>query len=340
MLMCLTTDEILAAFTGETPVDKLYYGDTLIYSGAVSPPAFDYLAPSDLTAITFSATRIDLAWTVNSTNRDGHAIERTSVEGGGSGWVEIDRVLGATNTYQNTGLSGANHFWYRVRAYKGDLYSDYSNIALNAVPLIVYSANSVAWYDSTDLTTITKDGGNLVSRWNDKLLSGRDLIQATATYQPLWVLNDGTDCMQALFPLSQPVYVYAVLNFVNNDADTYMRAWSGGTLRMSLEVYGKPKTMRINAGTYLANNNDLQFNTFSIIRAFYNGISSKYQVNNNTATTGNVGANIPNGFTLAAETNFSGKGNFKFKEIILRNVADTSGDETAIYNYLKTKYGL
>ena len=31
--------------------------------------------------------------------------------------------------------------------------------------------------------------------------------------------------------------------------------------------------------------------------------------------------------------------NFQVKEIILRNVADTSGDETAIYNYLATKYG-
>ena len=36
------------------------------------------------------------------------------------------------------------------------------------------------WLDADDATTITKDGGNLVSQWNDKSGNARHVTQATA----------------------------------------------------------------------------------------------------------------------------------------------------------------
>lgn len=43
------------------------------------------------------------------------------------------------------------------------------------------------WYDANDLSTITKDGSNKVSQWNDKSGNGRNVGQGTAGNQPLYV---------------------------------------------------------------------------------------------------------------------------------------------------------
>jgi len=45
------------------------------------------------------------------------------------------------------------------------------------------------WFDASDSSTITKDGGNLVSVWGDKAVNGDNLSQATGSDQPLWVDN-------------------------------------------------------------------------------------------------------------------------------------------------------
>ena len=49
------------------------------------------------------------------------------------------------------------------------------------------------------------------------------------------------------------------------------------------------------------------------------------------------------GFAVGSEGNDTGTYCYFYgtiKEIIGRKVSDTSGNEAAIYNYLKTKYGL
>lgn len=43
-----------------------------------------------------------------------------------------------------------------------------------------------AWYDFTDLATITKDGSNLISQINDKSGNSRHAIQVTPASQPLY----------------------------------------------------------------------------------------------------------------------------------------------------------
>lgn len=79
-----------------------------------------------LTATTYSATRINLAWTNGSTNEDGISIERST---DGINFAEIITVGAGTVVYANTGLTEATQYWYRVRAFRGTQYSDYSNIA-------------------------------------------------------------------------------------------------------------------------------------------------------------------------------------------------------------------
>jgi len=46
------------------------------------------------------------------------------------------------------------------------------------------------WLDASDLSTITKDGSNYVSQWNDKSGNGNNANQANATYRPIYEAAD------------------------------------------------------------------------------------------------------------------------------------------------------
>lgn len=86
-----------------------------------APTGFDELAPSDLVLTVISDTSIKLDFTVNSTNRDGHSIERST---DGVTYSEIDTVLADTATYTDTTGTDGTRYYYRVKAYAGAVYSD------------------------------------------------------------------------------------------------------------------------------------------------------------------------------------------------------------------------
>jgi len=115
----------------------------------------------------------------------------------------------------------------------------------------------------------------------------------------------------------------------------------GNNLNYFIKQEGSSPNLKIYAGSaYSSGNNNLAANTFGIIRLFFDGDNSKFQINNTTAVTGNWGTADSTGLNLGARTpSGQNKSNVCFKELILRNVSDNSTDETAIYNYLATKYG-
>ena len=92
---------------------------------ASNPPNGD---PSGLTATAVSSSQINLAWTSGSTNQDGFAIERCTGTGC-TNFAEIARTAASATSYANTGLASNTTYNYRVRAFNGDGYSNYSNTA-------------------------------------------------------------------------------------------------------------------------------------------------------------------------------------------------------------------
>jgi hypothetical protein len=87
------------------------------------PPA----APSGLTATAISRSRIDLAWTDNSGNETGFAIERSRDV---SSWSQIATTGPNAVGYSNaTGLQPNKLYYYRVRAFNASGNSAYSNTA-------------------------------------------------------------------------------------------------------------------------------------------------------------------------------------------------------------------
>ncbi|MDR2968780.1 MAG: fibronectin type III domain-containing protein [Tannerellaceae bacterium] len=82
-------------------------------------------APAGLRATPTTSTEISLAWTAVS-GADGYSIERST--NGTSGWTEIANNIVA-DSYRDRSLTVVGTYYYRIRAFRGNAYSEYSNIA-------------------------------------------------------------------------------------------------------------------------------------------------------------------------------------------------------------------
>lgn len=128
-------------------VDHLYIRvDNL----APAPPS----APTNLTAVVFSASQINLSWTDNASNETGYQVERSP---NGSTWTSIATTTANTTTFSNTGLTSATAYAYRVRAFHLGGSSNYSNV-VNATTL----ATPQIHVGNIDATTTRGSAG----KWN------------------------------------------------------------------------------------------------------------------------------------------------------------------------------
>jgi hypothetical protein len=85
-------------------------------------------APSGLSAVTISASQINLSWTDNASNEDGFRIERCTNQNCTS-FAQVASVGPNVSSFANTGLGKNTTYRYRVRAYNVTGNSGYSNIA-------------------------------------------------------------------------------------------------------------------------------------------------------------------------------------------------------------------
>lgn len=217
---------------------------------------------------------------------------------------------------------------------------------LNQPPAILNDGNTVAWYDVNRLDTITKDVNNFVSRWSDKLGSGHDLIQATSASKPaltsMGILFDGINDFMITTPFAyiQPESVYMIFRQVTwIQAATILSGYTSAQTNV-YQNYISPG-IRATAGNPSDQNLSLPLNTWGILRVVFNGVSSKIQIGENPALTGDFGVGNMGGFQLASlyggGSNWS---NIEVSQIILRKIVDTPNNDTLIYNYLKKKMNL
>lgn len=92
-----------------------------------SPPS----APSSLTAAAVTSTQIDLAWTDNAGNEEGHLVERSL---DGVVFIEMADLPANSTGYADLGLTPATPYHYRVRAYNFATDSAFSNTASATTP--------------------------------------------------------------------------------------------------------------------------------------------------------------------------------------------------------------
>ncbi|RMF96218.1 MAG: hypothetical protein D6734_04055 [Candidatus Schekmanbacteria bacterium] len=97
-----------------------------VYSEEVSVPTLSVNAPTNLNVTTATTAGVDISWTDNSGNETGFAIEMKSTSNGT--FTEIAIVPANTTSISdfNTGLTSGKTYVFRVRAFSGGAYSDYT----------------------------------------------------------------------------------------------------------------------------------------------------------------------------------------------------------------------
>lgn len=118
------------------------------------PPA----APSNLTATAASSSQINLAWTDNSTNETGFAIDRATSSTFSSGLATSTVGAGVTS-FQATGLAASTTYYFRVRATNSAGSSANSNTASAAT-----QAGSTATTIQAEAGTV--GGGTVIESTN------------------------------------------------------------------------------------------------------------------------------------------------------------------------------
>ncbi len=213
-------------------------------------------------------------------------------------------------------------------------------------PSILSDSDTKAWYVA-ERQYMTFSSGNIVERWDDKSGNNHYLWQPTPGEQYLPTFSgdtvnfhDNSQFEDLNFTQSQPLTVYLVAK---------MRSYGGGyheiiefnRLDVVLTSDADPLPWKIRSypmsGLTASSTNRLPKNEFVVLTATFNGTSSSIRINDNTADTGGD-LSID---TVARRMIVSHAGmDMAVKEIVVRGVDDTNGDENTIIEWFMQKYDI
>lgn len=201
--------------------------------------------------------------------------------------------------------------------------------------------NAVGWYiaDVANYTLVNDS----ISVWEDESDSNHDLTDFTSpgtkpTYGGDSVYFDGTgNILTDTFTLDQPFTVYMVCTQLlwNSGDQLFDGADEYSTF---VEQSGTTPDVKMNASSYSAANSDMILNTKVILRVVFNGASSKIQVNEETAVSGNYGSDNAGGFTLGGAPNGNYGCRISVNEVIIVDADDSDSDEQLVMDYLNNEY--
>ena len=216
-------------------------------------------------------------------------------------------------------------------------------------PFWEIDGNTVGWYDSSDIATITKNESDAVSVWSDKSGNEHHLLQEDETKQPIWsadgITFDGiNDFMKTLpFEYNNPAMLYFVVKPIGLIRPDGIFMFEGDA-HYNMTVVFYTETIQIfNGGAWVST--PITLGNWIIVRAFFNkqitpGIEkNRITGGNSEPQYGSAGANTPGGFAVGGGDWYAwASSNFQVAEVILRKGEDTPTNETMLYNYLTSKY--
>ena len=201
------------------------------------------------------------------------------------------------------------------------------------------------WLDAADSSTITQDGSNKVSLWNDKSGNSFNLSQSTSGSQPTYdptnsKVTFSSDSLSATAPtLSQPLTFFTVLEYSGSNTNgQYVHDSSTGRY-----VFGEWSSdgWGLNQGDSSLKSTTLNPITKSVFSYQFNGSSSAVFINGNqelsgTHPTDNLGGN----YVLGAHNggSYSPFQGSIYEHLIISNIS--SQDRQNIEGYLAHKWGL
>lgn len=194
------------------------------------------------------------------------------------------------------------------------------------------------WYDPSDLSTITKDGNNIVTAISDKLGNGNNFTEGSVLWSSNTLLFNGISHYlktPAISSMVQPTMIYMIVRQVSWTLDDHIL---DGHLNNSSPLFQTVSSPIIKAwagGNVSAAESNLTIGTYCVVRLLLSSANSKLIVNNNTPATGNFGTSNMGGFTLGrAGSSASGFSNIQVRDII---AMPSSANEIEIYDWLASK---
>ena len=212
-----------------------------------------------------------------------------------------------------------------------------------------------AWYDMSEVATITKDGSNRVSKVENKEgTTARDLLQSTGGSQPLWVSADrnGLDVVDfdgnrwlqtasALTEIDQPVTIFIVLETPASDSG--QRWWynSHSDVSQNFATYSNEATNYFSV--IVDNRLDIDFSAgggiWQYVTTQYNTTDTKLRMNAVEKLSGDIGTDGMSGSILGA---WAYNGNWMetpVGEFIIYDKLVSGSELTSMETYLKDKWG-
>jgi len=133
-----------------TAAKGTYLNSTWTGGGGGDPVPQAPAAPGGLSAVTVSASQINLNWQDNASNENGFRIERKTAN---SDWSEIGTVGANATAYSNPGSSAGTTYFYRVFAVNNTGASAPSNEASASTGVVSNNTSAAATFVSSDENT-------------------------------------------------------------------------------------------------------------------------------------------------------------------------------------------
>lgn len=218
----------------------------------------------------------------------------------------------------------------------------------------------VAWYDASDITTITKDGSDLVSAWNDK--SGNAYhLSAAGGARPTWVntqLNNRPTLdfngSSNTFALPSGLYgipngsntVFAVCKTdVNNALQVIVGLSEAGLARWDIRYTANAGEILFLSRTTTTNGvtkSSVSDTSYGLLMGRRSGTTQAIAFNSSSETTNSNGAD-ENGCNAGYVGSFLGSSFFlngQIAEILIFNASLSAGNITLMNTYLSKKWGV
>jgi hypothetical protein len=153
--------QILADVVAFNAVTVSSVGKNVLLTPSTNPVALP-TAPSGLTTTTTSSSQINLTWADNANNESAQYVERCA-GAGCSNFVQVASLAANVTSYNDTGLTAATSYSYRVRAHGATGDSAYSNIATVSTAAVT----NVAPAAPSNLVSSAKTRNQVVLTWVD-----------------------------------------------------------------------------------------------------------------------------------------------------------------------------
>lgn len=206
------------------------------------------------------------------------------------------------------------------------------------------------WYDASDASTITKDGSDFVSQWNDKSGIGINLT-STGTAKPLWVdaVKNGKPVIRfdgvndymsntSSSTYSQPNTLFFVGTSPNADGEGM---FDGGGSTRNLLNRQSTNTYRVYAGTGVTGGT--ASTSFQIFRVLFSDGNGELDINGSSILTGQTINTFGMANPILAAFDSSGPSGYAdidICEVLLYNASLSSGDKASVLSYLNTKWAI